>query len=104
MEKLDFVELHTEKANLIFDNISILSEIKESNTILPPEFFKEVNSNLISDYKAKMGILNKNTKFTIKEMKKDFKLLRKIQKKQQAANRRAKKQKMREQIKKLYNK
>ena len=84
MNKLDFIELHKEKLALIFENIDILSAIKESDTIIPFNFFKEVNADVISDYKAKMGILSKNTKFVVKELKKDFKQLRKKQKKSQA--------------------
>ena len=88
MEKLDFIELHKEKLDLIFENIDTLSTIKESDTMLPPKFFKVINEDVISDYKAKMNILNKNTKFVVKQLRKDFKQLRKIQKKRQAALRR----------------
>lgn len=38
MEKLDFAELHSEKLALIFENIEILSNMKESDTQLPPRF------------------------------------------------------------------
>ena len=88
MEKLDFVELHKEKLGLIFENIDVLAAMKESDTQLPPKFFKEINEDVIRDYADKMSILNKNTRFVIKELKKDFKLLRKVQKKRQAALRR----------------
>ena len=60
MEKLDFAELHKEKLALIFENIEILSNMKESDTQLPPRFFKEITDDVIFDYKAKIGILNKN--------------------------------------------
>jgi hypothetical protein len=89
MEKLDFIELHKEKLGVIFENIDALSTMKESDTMLPPKFFKEINDDVISDYTAKMSILNKNTKFVTKELKKDFKQLRKIQKKRQKALRKA---------------
>ena len=79
MEKLDFTELHKEKLGLIFENIDILSSMKESDTQLPPHFFKEITDDVILDYKAKIGILNKNTKFVTKELIKDFKLLRRQQ-------------------------
>ena len=72
MEKLDFAELHSEKLALIFENIDILNEMKESDTQLPPRFFKEITDDVIFDYKAKIGILNKNTKFVTKELIKDF--------------------------------
>ena len=62
MEKLDFDELHKEKLALIFENIDILNAMKESDTQLPPRFFKEITDDVIFDYKAKIGILNKNTK------------------------------------------
>ena len=85
METLDFAELHKEKLSVIFENIDILSAMKESDTMLPPKFFREITDDVIRDYEGKMSILNKNTKFVIKELKKDFKLLRKLQKKRQAA-------------------
>ena len=72
MEKLDFAELHKEKLALIFENIDILNAMKESDTQLPPRFFKEITDDVIFDYKAKIGILNKNTKFVTKELIKDF--------------------------------
>ena len=91
-EKLDFTELHKEKLGLIFENIDVLSTMKESDTTLPPKFFKDANDEVIADYTAKMRILNKNIKFVIKELRKDFKLLRKIQRKKQAALRKQRKQ------------
>lgn len=87
MEKLDFIELHKEKLGLIFENIDILSSMKESDTQLPPRFFREITDDVIFDYKAKIGILNKNTKFVTKELIKDFKLLRREQKRRQAEQR-----------------
>lgn len=92
MEKLDFIELHKEKLGLIFENIDILSSMKESDTQLPPRFFKEITDDVILDYKAKIGILNKNTKFVTKELVKDFKLLRREQKRRQAELRNKRKQ------------
>jgi hypothetical protein len=62
--------------------------MKESDTQLPPKFFKEINTDVISDYMQKMAILNKNTKFVIRELKKDFCLMRRVQRKKQAALRR----------------
>lgn len=87
MEKLDFIELHKEKLTLIFENIDILSNMKESDTELPSRFFKEITDDVIFDYKAKIGILNKNTKFVTRELMKDFKLLRREQKRRQAERR-----------------
>ena len=83
MEKLDFAELHKEKLALIFENIDILANMKESDTQLPPRFFREITDDVIFDYKAKIGILNKNTKFVTRELMKDFKLLRREQKRRQ---------------------
>jgi len=80
MQELDFISLHKEKLNVIFENIEVLSNIKESDTQLPPKFFKDINDDIIKDYLSKMSILNKNTKFVIKELKKDFRQLRKTQK------------------------
>jgi len=80
MDDLDFITLHKEKLDLIFENIDTLSQMKESDTQLPLKFFKEINGDVLKDYLLKMGILNKNTKFVIRELKKDFKLARKIQK------------------------
>ena len=85
MDDLDFITLHKEKLDLIFENIDTLSQIKESDTQLPPKFFKEINNDVLKDYLLKMGILNKNTKFVIRELKKDFKLARKIQKRKLTA-------------------
>ncbi|MCL2369708.1 MAG: hypothetical protein FWC80_00530 [Firmicutes bacterium] len=92
MEKLNFVELHKEKLSLIFENIDSLSTMKESDTQLPSKFFKGITDDVILDYTAKMSILNKNTKFVIKELKKDFRLSRRIQKRKQAILRKARKQ------------
>ena len=55
MEKLDFAELHKEKLALIFENIDILNAMKESDTKLPPRFFREITDDVIFDYKAKIG-------------------------------------------------
>ena len=89
MEKLDFAELHSEKLALIFENIEILSNMKESDTQLPPRFFREITDDVIFDYKAKIGILNKNTKFVTRELMKDFRLLRREQKRRQTKKRNA---------------
>lgn len=83
MNNLDFITLHEEKLEFIFSNIEILASMKESDTMLPPKFFKEINDDVISDYKAKMSILKKNARFVIRELKKDFKQMRKVQKKRQ---------------------
>ena len=80
MDNLDFVSLHKEKLDLIFQNIDVLSSMKESDTQLPPKFYREITNDVLNDYLAKMSILNKNTKFVIRELKKDFKQLRKLQK------------------------
>lgn len=87
MEKLDFTELHKEKLTVIFENIDILNAMKESDTQLPSRFFREICDDVILDYKAKIGILNKNTKFVTKELMKDFRLLRREQKRRQAEER-----------------
>lgn len=92
MDKLDFTELHKEKLAVIFENIDILSSMKESDTQLPPRFFREITDDVILDYKAKIGILNKNTKFVTKELMKDFRLLRREQKRRQADERNKRKQ------------
>ena len=87
MEKLDFTELHKKKLALIFENIDILNAMKESDTQLPPRFFKEITDDVVFDYKSKIGILNKNTKFVTKELIKDFRQLRREQKRRQAEER-----------------
>ena len=91
MEKLDFIELHKEKLSVIFENIDILCAMKESDTQLPPRFFHEITDDVILDYKAKVGILNKNTKFVTRELIKDFKQLRRDQRRRQAELRRQRK-------------
>ena len=91
MDKLDFAELHKEKLAVIFENIDILTAMKESDTQLPPRFFHEITNDVILDYKAKVGILNKNTKFVTRELIKDFKLLRREQRRRQAELRRQRK-------------
>lgn len=91
MDKLDFTELHKEKLAVIFENIDILCAMKESDTQLPPRFFREITDDVILDYKAKAGILNKNTKFVTKELMKDFKLLRREQKRKHAELRKQRK-------------
>ena len=83
MEKLNFAELHKEKLALIFENIDILNAMKESDTQLPPRFFKEINDDVIFDYKAKIGILNKTPKFVPRKLNKNFRLLRREQKRRQ---------------------
>jgi len=80
MDKLNFIQLHKEKLDLIFHNIDVLSNMKENDTTVPPKFFKEATDDVFADYKAKMAILKKNTAFCVKELKKDFRLLRKAQK------------------------
>lgn len=79
MKSLNFEKLHKEKMNLIFENIQILEGIKESDTTLPASFFGTINKDTIMDYSAKMSILNKNTRFCVRQLKKDFRLLRKEQ-------------------------
>lgn len=91
MEKLDFAELHKEKLAVIFENIDILTTMKESDTELPPRFFKEITDDVILDYKAKIGILNKNMKFVTRELIKDFRLLRREQRRRQAEARKRRK-------------
>lgn len=59
--------------------------------MIPPRFFREIIDDTVLDYKAKMVILNKNTKFVTRELMKDFKLLRRDQRKQQAEQRRRRK-------------
>ena len=53
--------------------------------------FREITDDVILDYKAKVGILNKNTKFVTRELIKDFKLLRREQRKRQAELRKQRK-------------
>ena len=65
--------------------------MKESDTQLPPRFFREITDDVILDYKAKVGILNKNTKFVTRELIKDFKLLRREQRRRQAELRKKRK-------------
>ena len=91
MERLDFTELHKEKLAVIFENIDILTAMKENDTQLPPRFFREITDDVILNYKAKMGILNKNTKFVTRELIKDFRLLRREQRRRQAEQRRQRK-------------
>ena len=91
MERLDFTELHKEKLAVIFDNIDILTAMKESDTQLPPRFFREITDDVILNYKSKMRILNKNTKFVTRELIKDFRLLRREQRRRQAEQRRQRK-------------
>jgi hypothetical protein len=79
MEKLNFTELHKEKLDFIFENIEALSNMKENDTTIPPWFFNKITRDAIADYDMKMDILNKNTKFVANELQKDFKLLRKQQ-------------------------
>lgn len=80
MDKLDFAELHKTKLDLIFEHINILANIKESDTQLPPKFFHEITDTVILDYQSRVGILNKNTKFVTRELLKDFRVLRRKQK------------------------
>ncbi len=87
MDKLDFTELHKEKLAVIFENIDILCTMKESDTQLPPRFFRDILDDTVLDYKAKMCILNKNTKFVTRELMKDFRLLRREQKRKCAEER-----------------
>ena len=91
MEKLGFAELHSEKLALIFENIEILSNMKESDTQLSPRFFREITDDVIFDYKAKIGILNNNTKFVTRELMQDFRQLRREQRRRQAEERRKRK-------------
>ncbi len=80
MDKLDFAELHKTKLDVIFEHINILANIKESDTQLPPKFFHEITDTVILDYQSRIGVLNKNTKFVTRELLKDFRVLRRKQK------------------------
>ncbi len=80
MDKLDFAELHKTKLDVIFEHINILANIKESDTQLPPKFFHEITDAVILDYQSRIGILNKNTKFVTRELLKDYRVLRRKQK------------------------
>jgi hypothetical protein len=78
--RLNFENLHNEKVNLINDNIAVLCDIKECDTIVPPRFFNSINDEVIKDYKLKIKLLDKNLKFVGKELKKEHKLQRKVEK------------------------
>lgn len=80
MDKLDFAELHKTKLDVIFEHINILANIKESDTQLPPKFFHEITDAVILDYQSRIGVLNKNTKFVTRELLKDYRLMRRKQK------------------------
>lgn len=95
MDKLDFAELHKTKLDVIFEHINILANIKESDTQLPPKFFHEITDAVILDYQSRIGILNKNTKFVSRELLKDYRLLRRKQKRLYAL---ARKQRDRERV------
>ncbi|MCM1404359.1 MAG: hypothetical protein NC133_02560 [Prevotella sp.] len=95
MDKLDFAELHKTKLDVIFEHINILANIKESDTQLPPKFFHEITDTVILDYQSRIGVLNKNTKFVTRELLKDFRVLRRKQKRLYAL---ARKQRSRERV------
>ena len=87
-KRLNFETLYEEKVALVMQSISILSEINESDTIIPKGFFSDVNKVIIKDYDLKIKLLNKNTKFVVKQIKKDDKTFRKLERKVRNAERR----------------
>lgn len=66
---------------LIGDVTASLAELKEYITIVPKHYFKDVNNDIISVYSGKMQLLRKNLKFCFKELKKDFRAMRRKEKK-----------------------
>lgn len=95
MDELNFAELHKTKLDVIFEHINILANIKESDTQLPPKFFHEITDAVILDYQSRIGVLNKNTKFVTRELLKDYRVLRRKQKRRYAL---ARKQRYRERV------
>lgn len=80
MKRLNFETLYIEKVNQVMQSIGILADINESDTIVPPKFFDSANKVIIKDHDLKMKLLNKNTKFCVRELKKDHKTCRKLEK------------------------
>ena len=97
MQKLDYDKLHEEKVNTIFDHIKILTEIKESDTVVPRAFYNIANTDVIKDYRLKMRLLNKNLKFVGRQLRKDYKLARRLQKKSRAIERKIALEKLQDQ-------
>ena len=79
-KKLSFETLYEEKVGAIMQNISVLAEINESDTIVPPKFFERANNEVVKDFELKMKLLCKNRKFAVRELKKDHRIFRKLQK------------------------
>ena len=80
MKRLNFETLFNQKVDWINTNIEILSEQKEYDTIVPKKFFDMANADVIRAYSLKRKLLDKNLKFVCRELKKEHKLQRKIEK------------------------
>ena len=80
MKRLNFETLFNEKVGWISQNTEILSEQKEYDTIVPKKFFDMANSDVIHAYSLKRKLLDKNLRFVCRELKKEHKLQRKVEK------------------------
>jgi len=86
VKRLNFETLFNEKTDWINQNNTILCEQKEYDTIVPKKFFDMVNADIIHAYLLKRKLLNKNLKFVCKQLKKEHKRQRKMQKKSPLVN------------------
>jgi len=86
MKRLNFETLFSEKVEWINQNTEILSEQKEYDTIVPRKFFDMVNADIIRAYLLKRKLLDKNLRFVCRELKKEHKRQRKLQKKSPPVN------------------
>ena len=80
MKRLNFETLFNEKVDWISTNTAILAEQKEYDTIIPKRFFDMANADVIHAYSVKRKLLDKNLKFVCRELKREHKLQRKIEK------------------------
>ena len=88
MEKLDFLELHNEKSELIFNRLSNFATVKEYDTIETKKNYKKICEDFDLDYDLRMSILNENIKFVVRHERKDNKVKRRIERKNRREQRR----------------
>ena len=57
-----------------------MAEQKEYDTIVPKKFFDMINADVIHAFSLKRKLLGKNLRFVCRELKKEHKLQRKVEK------------------------
>lgn len=78
-DKFDYEKLVYEKYDLIFEVAEVQAKLKNFDKVIPANTFGVANKQIHKDFFAKNKLLNKDTRFCVRERKKDRKVLRKLQ-------------------------